>query len=130
MKGSFKEIGLYIIAVDEFLVLLLQSNVLGHLREKFQEKLSIYESSNRSLRHLLRDQQESEAAVLRLSEHRDLLQEKLGHAENMLMVRRMSSLWDFFSFQGCGSSFLLQVLKKCALWWILSNTVTDHAVGG
>lgn len=60
------------------------SNVLGNLREKFFERLSIFEASNRCLRQTLREQHESEGATLRIAEERELLCNKLNQAEDIL----------------------------------------------
>lgn len=94
-----------------------QSNVLGHLREQFLERLSVLESSNRALRHMLRDEHEFESGILRLTEERDSLERKLKDAENILKV-----------FQFCVHYLLLFFIIIYLFQFILVCTKNSHGV--
>ncbi|XP_064649328.1 outer dense fiber protein 2-like isoform X4 [Lineus longissimus] len=58
-------------------------------KELLMEKLADFETSNRSLRHLLRDQHRQEAGSVRLAEQRDVLLKKLGEADEANQILRI-----------------------------------------
>ncbi|KAH9498966.1 Outer dense fiber protein 2 [Bulinus truncatus] len=62
-------------------------------KELFLETMAEFESSNRTLRRLLRDQHRLEASSLRLSEQRDVLMRKLADAD-MVNERMKNQLLD------------------------------------
>lgn len=54
---------------------------LAKQKELFLETMADFEATNRTLRHLLRDQHRLEASGLRLSEQRDVLMRKLADSD-------------------------------------------------
>ena len=62
------------------------SAMLSKQKSLLMERLTDFETTNRTLRHLLRDRHEQEAAGLRLGEQRDLLLRKLSETEETAQV--------------------------------------------
>ena len=69
------------------------SNRLAKQKDLLLEKLSDFESTNRTLRRLLRDQHYAETAAIRVGEQRDLLLRKLtdGDRSNEVNITISSS---------------------------------------
>ena len=57
--------------------------MLSKQKELLMERLADFEATNRTLRKMLRDRHEREAASLRLTEQRDLLLKKLSETEDL-----------------------------------------------
>jgi outer dense fiber protein 2 len=57
------------------------SALIAKQKELLMEKLADFETTNRALRHLLRDQHRQEAGSVRLEEQRDVLLKKLGEQD-------------------------------------------------
>ena len=60
---------------------------LAKQKEAFLDTMADFESTNRTLRRLLRDQHRLEASGLRLSEQRDILMRKLAESDGANEVR-------------------------------------------
>ncbi len=62
------------------------SAMLAKQKELLMDRLTDFEETNRTLRRMLRERHEQEAANMRLSEQRDLLLKKLSETEDSLQV--------------------------------------------
>ncbi|XP_042365171.1 outer dense fiber protein 2 [Plectropomus leopardus] len=58
-----------------------ESSVLARQKELLLQKLETFEATNRTLRHLLREQQKSQMESLRVSEQKDMLLKRLADTE-------------------------------------------------
>ncbi|KAL5012471.1 hypothetical protein ScPMuIL_011022 [Solemya velum] len=68
---------------DENRVSFSDTNRLAKQKDLLLEKLADFESTNRTLRRLLREQHRQEAVQLRLGEHRDTLMKKLAEGDRI-----------------------------------------------
>ncbi|XP_062269460.1 outer dense fiber protein 2 [Platichthys flesus] len=70
---------------------LSDSSVLGRQKELLLQKLETFEATNRTLRHLLREQHRSQVDSMRLSEQKDSLLKRLAdtEAENAFLVVKL-----------------------------------------
>ena len=66
--------------------------MLSKQKELLMERLADFEATNRTLRKMLRDRHEHEAASLRLTEQRDLLLKKLSETEDLYQRLRTEIL--------------------------------------
>ena len=66
--------------------------MLSKQKELLMERLADFEATNRTLRKMLRDRHEREAAGLRLTEQRDLLLKKLSETEDLYQRLRTEIL--------------------------------------
>ncbi|XP_059166435.1 outer dense fiber protein 2-like isoform X5 [Physella acuta] len=66
---------------DDFQMSTADQARLAKQKELFLETMADFEATNRTLRHLLRDQHRLEASGLRLSEQRDVLMRKLADSD-------------------------------------------------
>ncbi|XP_019962925.2 outer dense fiber protein 2 isoform X1 [Paralichthys olivaceus] len=70
---------------------LSDTSVLGRQKELLLQKLETFEATNRTLRHLLREQHRSQMESMRLSEQKDSLLKRLAdtEAENAFLVVKL-----------------------------------------
>ncbi|KAM3599692.1 uncharacterized protein V6R79_009938 [Siganus canaliculatus] len=68
-----------------------ESSVLAHQKDLLLQKLETFEATNRTLRHLLREQHTSQMESVRLSEQKDVLLKRLAdtEAENAQLVLKL-----------------------------------------
>ena len=66
--------------------------MLSKQKALLMERLADFEATNRTLRKMLRDRHEREAASLRLTEQRDLLLKKLSETEDLYQRLRTEIL--------------------------------------
>ena len=67
--------------------------MLTKQKDLLLERLADFESTNRTLRRMLRERHEQEAAGLRLSEQRDVLLKKLTETEDENQVGKEEENW-------------------------------------
>ena len=92
--------------------------LLAKQKELLMQRLADFESTNRTLRRMLRERHEQEAASLRLSEQRDLLLTKLSETEDTVQVRRRNLILKGTSSTGINTTFRFTVY--ICLWFCVS----------